>query len=422
MLKDRNIVLKRVGNRLFLPAKEVLDHEAPPGLPRKPFLMCRTKAFNESTGTLELLLLPDVVSEGHYHIAVEVNSNAFLSSEVKALIFVGFPQASISNSAPIQSPMNGYIQDSSDPSGEDDPYEEKVRELKKSYEAQLLREKEKPTQEPKETKIVDVNIELPVNDLKFENGKVSFEYYIYLLNRKVRLDIINSYIKKEYDAIKNYFSNVLNTKKFTISIHVEIIDRRILNYSATSPQVAKINESLFELVEDAYIEDTFINNVEDEIYTLKERAYDVSKQIGSEKILDPNWLLDKLITKERTKHYFHLRYLSSKHLSDMFHLHMTGRSISFIFLIPNQKNYLLVWETYSTEEATYVWQLDDITSSKLTSTVEDLVEKIMWLRMSNKIAYLKTKPENFKRIEHDYVGEDMGFKKWKGQLDDFISK
>ena len=96
---------------------------------------------------------------------------------------------------------------------------------------------------------------------------------------------------------------------------------------------------------------------------------------------------------------------------------MTGKPISFIFLLSNGNGYSLIWETYSTEEATYVWKLECTNPQQLPSLIHPLVELIKWLRRSNKMSYIREKPDNFIRIEHDYSGEDMGFNKWRDCLE-----
>jgi hypothetical protein len=417
MLSGRNIVLKRVGNSLLLPSTEKLEGDAPNNIPGKPFLMCRIVSHDEATGTIELSLLPDNVDERKFQIAIDVNSEDLIAANIKRIIFVGIPNRPIIEPYSFKTDftpfVNRYTQD--EPDGSDDVLAEKIRQRELAQREQAAQKEER-----KEKQIFAYSIEFPIKDLKFEDELVSFDYYVPQVHSKIHFQITNAFVKKEYDSIKNYFSKALGTKKFTISIHVESFDNKVINHSATSPDVDKIDNSLFELVEDLYIEDSFINNAEDEIYSLEERAKEASKETGSEKIKDAEWLLNKLITKERTKHYYHLRFLSSKHLSEVFHLHLTGKPISFIFLIPNRNDYCLVWETYSTEEATYVWKLNEMSANKLLSSVEELVQNIKWLRKNNKMTFLKNKPTNFKRIEHDYSGEDMGFKKWKAELEKFL--
>ncbi len=412
MLAGRNIVVKRIGDRVYLPTIEILEIEQPTNIPNKTYTMCRITNYDEATGTLHLTVLSDIVTEEKFYLAMEINSDALMSSNIKRLAFNKISQR-VFYSTPAN--KNEDLRD------RDSPYKNEVR-------TEVVKEQvlsQRPSYEQINTEIslqvTELTIELPINHIIFEDGKVSFEYNIYQVARKVHFDILNPFIKKEFDSIKNYFSKVFGTKKFTISLHVEHKGRELVNHSATSPQVSKIDSSLFEIVEEYCIEDSFLNNSEDEVYNLKERAEELSRTSGSDKIRDENWLLSKLITKERTKHYYHLRYLSSKQVREVYNLHMTGKPISFIFLLSNRNGYSLVWETYSTEEATYVWKLDCMNPQQLPSLIPPLVERIKWLRRSNKMNYIREKPDNFIRIEHDYSGEDMGFNKWRDCLEDFLA-
>lgn len=411
MLKDRNIVIKKIGDRIYLPTVEPLDVEVPSNIPQKAYTMCRISNYVESTGTIYLTVLPDVVNERQFLIAMDVNSDALISTNVKKLIFDNLP-------APFIYPATWG---SDDLNGHDDVYEEKKRKYGPQEQASAQQVLNDPPEKSKEIQITDLTMELPIKDINFEKGKVTFSYYIHTVGRKVQFDIFNPFIKKEFDSIKNYFSRALGTKKFTISIHIESMEREIAAQSATSPQVSKIDGSLIEIVEDFYIEDSFLNHPEDEIFSLNEKAEEISRKTGSDQIGDANWLLNKLITKERTKHYFHLRYLSSKHMNEMFNIRITGKPISFIFMLPTGNGYSLVWETYSTDEATYVWKLNNLNLQQLQPLVRTLVERIKWLRRGNKMAYIRDKPDNFIRIEHDYSSDDFGFKKWKNLLEQSLN-
>lgn len=411
MLAGRNIVVKRIGDKVYLPTSEILEIDHSANIPIRQYSMCRITKYDEATGTLHLKVLSDVVSEEKYNLAIEINSDDLMSSNIKRLAFEKvIPRIGYSTTA------NKYV----DLRDSDSPYKnEKTNEVVRE---EIL--SKRPTYKQVETQIslqvIDFTIELPIKDIIFEDGKVTFEYNIHQVGRKVHFNIHNPFIKREFDSIKNYFSKVFGTKKFTASLHVEHKGRELVNCSATSPQVSKIDSSLFEIVEEYCIQDCFLNNSEDEVYSLNEKAEEVSRKSGSDKIRDENWLLNKLITKERTKHYFHLRYLSSKQVREVYNLHMTGKPISFIFLLSIRKGYSLVWETYSTEEATYVWKLDCMNSQQLPSIILPLVERIKWLRRNNKMSYIREKPDNFTRIEHDYSREDMGFEKWKDYLEKFL--
>ncbi|MGN6400310.1 MAG: hypothetical protein ACTHMD_07650 [Flavisolibacter sp.] len=168
------------------------------------------------------------------------------------------------------------------------------------------------------------------------------------------------------------------------------------------------------------MEDEFLLN-DDEIIIPEDKLESAAKMLDKEEISETDWLLNKLITPEKTKHYNHLRFLSNKHISEKCQLRLTGKPLSFIFLLQKENSHFLIWETYKTEEATYVWKLIVSDEILFNTEVEKRIDKIKWLRKSNKLSYINSKPQYFKRIEHDYGGEDNGFKNWRQQLEEFMS-
>jgi hypothetical protein len=403
MIIGRNIVLKREGNKLLLPTVERKEVEAH-NLPAKSFIMCRIVSYNESSGFLTLSLDPSLVGADQYKISTDTNSEDLAPLYINKVNFISPSSFSSFSSEP--SKTNSFNK-SYQPS-----WKNEIKEIKG--------EKEYSQPSPPQKETSSFEIELPVKELKFSDGKVDFEYYIQRVRRKASFDVSNPFLKKEFDSIKNYFPRVLKIERFTIAIQLEFQDGKILNDLCTSTQISQIDDSILEHVEDLYIEEHIINGDRDGVLSLDDIASESSKKTGLDNLNSTEWLLNKLIVPNRTKHYYHLRYLSDKHSPNAFNLKLTGKPLSFIFLLEIPNGFCLIWETYSTQEATYVWKLVDIPMSELGSPVEELIERIKWLRCNNKMTYLRTKPENFIKIEHDYSGEDMGFKKWKYQLEKFI--
>jgi len=409
MIQGRNIVIKREGNKILFPTEERKEIDAPIDFPSKTFTLCRIISYDQNSGMLSLKSSFETVGDTHFKIAIEENSEVLSSLYIKAVSLTNLHSFStfLDNSS-----KSNYS------SKKDLTYKEV---LTKQESTVVTTRHEYQKAASKEKEIINISIALSVNEISFLDGKVSFEYYIKHVYRKVTFEILNPFLKKEFDSIKNYFPKVLKISKFAATIQLEYLDGKILDQTCISVPISQIDESLFELVEDLYISDCIINGDRDEIISLDEIALNSSEKIGSEKIKDPEWLLNKLITPGKTKHYYHLRYLSDHHSATTFNLRLTGKPLSFVFLLSTSTGFSLIWETYSTEEATYVWNLKNLNASELSIPLQDLIDRIKWLRGNNKIAYIKTRPVNFIRIKHDYSGEDLGFKKWKAQLEEFIS-
>ncbi len=410
MIINRNIVIKREGNKLLLPTTQRKEVEAPTGSPTNTFALCRILSYDQNSGTLSLKLSYESVGDAHFKIAIEENSEILSPLFINTVVF---------NDLRSLSALPGKSTNTSTFIKKDLSYKESLSN--REFAAVTSREENRRVI-AKEKETINIQIGLSVNELKFLDGKVCFEYYINQFFRKVSFEILNPFLKKEFDSVKNYFLKVLKISKFAITIQVEHLDGKILTAISTSTHISLINVSLFELVEDLYISDHITNNGRDEIISLNEIALESAKNICSENLKDADWLLNKLIAPGKTKHYYHLRYLSSQHLSNTFNLHLTGKPLSFIFLLPVSSGFCLIWETYATHEATYIWKLENPDILKLASPIQEIIERIKWLRKSNKTAFLKTKPDNFIKIEHDYSGEDLGFKKWKTQLENFLKE
>ncbi|RYE59165.1 MAG: hypothetical protein EOP48_01750 [Sphingobacteriales bacterium] len=407
----RNLALKRERDVVYLPTLGSLHFMATPFMSNRQYYLSTITNYDEQNGTLELRILPGLIDNRLFQVSVEVNSDFLMSLRISRIIV---KDESNRDRLPFMHPPVGITSNSNSRFIKNEaPAVSNLSNIKS-------RDVQSEIKQP--TKITEsYNVDIPLKEVKFSDGEVTFLHYVRQASRTLTFHVKNTTLKKEYDSIKNYFSKALGLKKFTFSIQIEFEIGRPIQASASSPHIDKIDANLFERVEDLYIDDFFASNSADEVYDAKERASKSALEIGSAKLNDTDHLLNKLITKEKTKHYYHLRYLSHNHLSDLFNLHLTGNPLSFIFLLPNDNDYCFVWETYNTSEATYLWKIRNTGEKGLRNRVNELIERIKWLRRKNKFKFLQDKPDGFTRIEHDYRSDDMGFKKWKAQLDGFLS-
>jgi hypothetical protein len=135
---------------------------------------------------------------------------------------------------------------------------------------------------------------------------------------------------------------------------------------------------------------------------------------------DEKELFEDLLKITNTKHYKHLRFLSSKHRHQIMKLRFIHKPFSFIFLIEGDRNYHLIWETLDTEEATYLWHIDKNLQTLKTSLrkIEDIINII---KVQGKTAYISATEDHFRRIYHDYSAVVDGFVKWKDELESVLT-
>lgn len=275
-------------------------------------------------------------------------------------------------------------------------------------------------------RVIEDSFYFLIKDLRFIAGGVSFEKRIKGYYEPIEFNIINYDIRAEFDAIKNYFSNVLKTKKIYVNVKVELSDDNIIKSEASSPEIERINSELIDNVKFEYVERLRKNvlkiEVDKSLFTMDEFFDTFSdEKLNSKTFYETEKdLLDDLLKITNTKHYKNLRFLSSKHAHEIMRLRFVHRPFSFIFLIAGEKHYHIIWETLDTKEATYIWHIQkDLRMLKQTlRKIEDIINVI---KVQGKTAYINSNEDQFRRIYHDYSEFIDGFIKWKGELESYLT-
>ncbi len=267
---------------------------------------------------------------------------------------------------------------------------------------------------------------VPLKNVRFKLGGVSFDKKFKEHNKTIEITIPNYDIREEFDAVKNYFANVLKTKKIEVIVYIEITDNEVTSIEAKSPEVEKIDKQLIDNVKFEFVKSTTkkkINiDIDKSLFTMDEYFDTFADEKFKSNTFHSNdkELFDDLLAISNTNHYKHLRYLSSKHSHDIMKLRFVHKPFSFIFLIQGDRNYHIIWETLDTEEATYVWHITkDINVLKMTlRKIEDIINVI---KVQGKTAYISSTDDPFRRIYHDYSELVDGFVKWKGELESILT-
>jgi len=269
----------------------------------------------------------------------------------------------------------------------------------------------------------EYKINVPFSGILFLQGKVCLKWYFKDLGTELEFEIENNNIRPEFEAVKSYLYKILNQEYITVYIGITILDGSIEEQTAVSDDLDKITNDLFEKVKFQIIKKDIIRSNK-----YKERGGNVhtldnliSNQVDGD--FEPqlffdseNEFIDQVLEIQKTKHYKHIKFLSDKHLHDIFKVRFIVSPFSFIFLTGSNSNYYFIWETLDSEEATYIWSFKkDIESLK--SHYEEIEQNIELMKKHGKIFFLSGSPENFTRIIHDYSETKDGFEKWRGQLD-----
>jgi hypothetical protein len=259
---------------------------------------------------------------------------------------------------------------------------------------------------------------VPLKNVRFKHGGVSFEKKFKGYDKNIELTIDNEDIREEFEAVKNYFANVLNTKKIEVAVNIEITDDEITFKDIRSPEIDKIDKHLIDNVRCGFVNSIIKKNTSDKnLYTIKEYFESTNEKIKADTFYNNDKeLLEDLLTISNTQHHRQLRFLSSKHAYNIMKLRFGLKPFSFIFLIEGERNYHFIWETLDTKEATYIWHFAK-ERKLLKSNFQKIEENISLIKAQGKTDYLSSTEDPIERIYHDYSEPIDGFVKWKGELE-----
>jgi hypothetical protein len=262
----------------------------------------------------------------------------------------------------------------------------------------------------------------PLKKVIFSDGCVVFEKKLTSFREPIKFTIKNEHILKEFDSIKNYFSNVLNTKEIQVEVCITTNDGKI-DTVAKSVVIDKIDQNTIDEVRLQYIKETRnkVSNTQNQSFTFEEYSDAFADDNFSLKEFfdDGNQFLESLIQNSDSIHYNHLRFLSSKHSHEIMKLRFVQKPFSFLFFLSGIKKYYIVWETLDTKEATYIWS---ISKDKFipSQTIVNIDNTIKLIKIEGRNEYINRTEENFIRINHYYSDKENGFKNWKDDIEEII--
>lgn len=272
------------------------------------------------------------------------------------------------------------------------------------------------------TQIIHHTFTVPLKNLRFHYGGVSCRKHIKELDKTIFITIINFDIREEFDAVKEYFSNALNTPNVQIEVRIEAIGGVPRKTEAHSPEIESINQNLIEIVRFHFVKDAVKKRVkidsEKNILGMHEflDALSDKKANLSAFYEDEKELADDLVQITDTKHYHNLRYLSARHAHHVMRLRFVLKPFSFLFLLEGPIHYHVVWETLDTEEATYIWPVEK-DAIKLKLIIKKIENVIQLVKVQGKTAYISSGDQTYRRVFHQYREGIKGFVKWKGELE-----
>jgi len=272
-------------------------------------------------------------------------------------------------------------------------------------------------------RILKKTMKTPFAAIQFSNACVEFSLFIEELHKEIKFEIANADIRPEFEAIREYFGKILKKKLIDTELEVRYTDKQIISTAATSEDIDKINSSSIDSVRFEFVKKEILSAKRKfenapALNTL-DNLLAAEKNIAGKIFQSERELIDDILSIKNSKHYHQLKYLSAQHLSSVLKIRFVLNPFSFLFLIAGDKNYHIVWETLSSEEATYIWHFEK-TMDALRKGLHEIETILNEIKATGKQDYLRKEHPHFSRVLHDYGDVQSGFVNWKGALESKI--
>lgn len=253
------------------------------------------------------------------------------------------------------------------------------------------------------------NLTFDIRDAFFDDGKIRFEVKLKEMFQKVEVTISNPNVKKYFDAVKNYIYKLFGSRKTSCKVTFEFRERKCVPIAVDDCVLSNLDETILQKIHDGWVQQVVLSADRDEIISIDELVEPVRDEN-----LNPDSVFNHIVSEDKTKHYHHLRYLSARQAIDLQKLSVTGKPLSFVFVIREKGVLFLIWETYLSQEATYIWKLSD------ASQLQHRYGLILEMRKVGRMVYRNKKESDFFYIEHQYKLPQKGFLKWKEEFEQII--
>jgi hypothetical protein len=393
-LADKTIVLLKQDGRVFLGWEYSIPLEAVSGSVADQLF--RIIDFDERDRTLYLKPEGTAPGRGYGH-TFDTYGRMFESMQVARIV--------------INQPRTPGIKQITTASGYTQPISVRYQQPPTPPPPRFPQQPSRPVEQPKpRSKRFTESLTFDIREAEFDEGTIKFTVKVKTAFQQVQVTLQNPAVRKYFDAIKNYIWKLFGSKKTPCTITFDMVDRKCIPVSVDSCELLQLDETILQHIHDGWMKEVLLSGDRDDILPLDDLIDPIKDETHN-----VDTVFDHLVQETKTKHYHHLRYLSARQAIDLQKLSITGKPISFAFVIKEKNNIFLVWETYLTEQATYIWKLPG------ASEIFERYGLIMEMRKGKRMKYRNKKEEGFSFIEHDYQEQKMnGFLKWKEELEKII--
>ncbi len=265
---------------------------------------------------------------------------------------------------------------------------------------------------------------------RFVTGAIEFSYYIVQIDTDVPVRIENSFLRPEFEFIKNYFVKRFRRKTYDVKGEV-IIQGSSIKVEATSRQIDRIDGQMIQLIKYAQVKvldkKPKIISVDKALFSTED-IFDQYDELSSGNVFDLTTtdVLDMMLEYQVVRNKKQLQYLSGKKQVTSDRLAITLQPLfGFVFFVETSSFIHACWELLNSH-ATYLWSLNriqyDMDSARMQ--IEQIIQSI---QQTGRNAYRLSVSEQlvqpdliFHIITHRKSDSGMvdPFPKWRYELEE----
>lgn len=271
--------------------------------------------------------------------------------------------------------------------------------------------------------------QIPLLTTHFELGQIKAPVWVEAVNEPLDILLLNDTILPEFDHIKSFFVQALQTATIQIQAEIEIQDGRIISHVASSPEVDRINDDLIGVVRSlraqGLTKPPVVLPVDKEVFTdeeLFEAFREEISELGNVYREEPDQvLLEELLDGREVRNRKQLLYLAGKLHDPSAKIRFTLAPLfGFIFKVKGELMDHYIWELLNSH-ATYIWSMDKTQGASVQQYRE--IEKVISLIRAQGRQHYRQHHQlvhdfDFHLVTHQYAGSAVKdhFPRWKHRL------
>ncbi len=266
-------------------------------------------------------------------------------------------------------------------------------------------------------------------ETRFRNGYVEFLWKFKWALNSFTVKIENPNIREEFEVIKDYFAKAINNKKkYSVKLKAKLIGFDVVEYTATSEDLEKINANLIESIRVTTTKRLFSEHKEKssnkKVLSVEEifENLDEYPNVFNQSDVD---IFSILAEAYGLRNKLPLEYLSGQVHSTKLKVKFTLKPMfGFLFFIEGDNRDFFCWELLNSN-ATYLWMIPKNTVDFMQAEVEGEISAIHELGREQYRKLVKETPPKYMKfffIDHRGIkNEDEGFVEWKRRLVEIVN-